>query len=166
MSAFPPTTILRHTRENLKKCSLRGLEGRPDLAFFTYPLKRPLPPLEGYVLLSLEGSLLTTEDRKRGLLFLDGTWRYAAAMERNTPGLETLPRRRLPAGCTTAYPRIQTGCADPTAGLATVEALYIAHVLLERDVEGLLDHYHWRLPFLEKNRHALQRMACGPDRPV
>lgn len=37
MQSFPPTIVLRHRKENLKKCSLRGLESRQDFLFFTYP---------------------------------------------------------------------------------------------------------------------------------
>jgi pre-rRNA-processing protein TSR3 len=40
---------------------------------------------------------------------------------------------------------------DPDNGLASVEALYLAHHILGRPVEGLLDHYHWAAEFLELN---------------
>jgi pre-rRNA-processing protein TSR3 len=52
MSRFLPTIILRHKKENLKKCSLRGLEPREDLRFFTYPHKMDFS-LDGYVMLHL-----------------------------------------------------------------------------------------------------------------
>jgi pre-rRNA-processing protein TSR3 len=44
------TIILRHARENLKKCSLKGLEKRSDFRFFTYP-KDLLPEMPDYILL-------------------------------------------------------------------------------------------------------------------
>jgi pre-rRNA-processing protein TSR3 len=40
---------------------------------------------------------------------------------------------------------------DPAAGLATVEALYIAYHILGRPTEGLLDEYRWAEEFLRAN---------------
>lgn len=155
MFAFPPTLIFRHRKENLKKCSLRGLEDREDLQFWTYPLKE-LPPVEGYLLLALNAPPLTREDKSRGLLLLDGTWRYAAKMqERLALPLEL---RSLPAGCVTAYPRRQEDCQDPLRGLASVEALFVAYSVLGRETAGLLDGYYWKELFLEKNARYFQQV--------
>ena len=150
MQLFPATFILRHRRENLKKCSLRGLETRPDLRFFTYP-RQELPPLPGYILLALDAPLLSLEDAHRGLLLIDGTWRYAETMTRAVQQKQTeLQLRSLPSYLKTAYPRRQEDCADPERGLASVEALYAAYVLLGRDPAGLLEGYHWKDKFLEQ----------------
>jgi pre-rRNA-processing protein TSR3 len=35
--------------------------------------------------------------------------------------------------------------------LASIEAIYIAYWILGRDVTGLLDNYHWKDLFLQKN---------------
>jgi pre-rRNA-processing protein TSR3 len=152
MFYFPPTIIFRHHKENLKKCSLRGLETRSDLNFFTYPLsnEEPLPDLTGYVLLSFEGPLLSSDDRDRGIFLIDGTWRYAAVMEKNLPPEKkaVMTKRSLPATWMTAYPRVQTGCTEAKRGLASVEALYVAYQILGRDTTGLLDFYPWRNAFL------------------
>ena len=150
MKKFIPTIILRHQRENLKKCSLRGLESRKDLLFFTYP-KDALPDLSNYVMLSFDGPQLTPDDRDKGIVLLDGTWRYAEKMLKNTPGLSSLPRRSLPTEIQTAYPRKQDDCTEPARGLASVEALYAAYLLMGRDTTGLLDYYHWKEFFLTKN---------------
>ncbi len=147
MNRFLPTIILRHRRENLKKCSLRGLETRSDMQFFTYPID-PLPPLAGYVLLTLDAPILTKKDQNLGLFLIDGTWKYAEVMERQVP---PLPRRSLPPELQTSYPRKQTGCISPDRGLASVEALYAAYALMGRDPDGLLDHYYWKDAFLQKN---------------
>lgn len=138
------TIIWRHRRENLKKCSLRGLERREELSFYTYP-NEPLPSLDGFLLLTIDAPPLTRADSHFGLLLLDGTWRYAERMERQLPPCE---RRSLPPISQTAYPRRQEECPDPSRGLASVEALYLAYSILGWDVEGLLDHYHWREEFL------------------
>ncbi len=152
MFNFPPTIIFRHRRENLKKCSLRGLEGRDDLRFFTYPSDM-LPPVPNYILLTMDGPALSKKDCASGLLLLDGTWRYAEKMQRQLT--HPLIERSIPQGFQTAYPRRQDDCKDPTKGLASVEALYIAYLVMGRDPSGLLDHYHWKEKFLEVNQGLL-----------
>lgn len=142
------TIILRHRRENLKKCSLRGLENHPDLDFYTYP-NDELPDYSGYVLLKVGAPVLSIDDRDKGLLLIDGTWRLAGRMEKQLK-LPTISRS-LPAGFETAYPRRQTDCPDERAGLASVEALFIAHRILKWSTEDLLNFYHWKDLFLEKN---------------
>lgn len=142
------TVILRHKRENLKKCSLAGLEGRSDFAFYTYPLD-PLPDLSGYLLLKVGALPLTKSDANRGLLLIDGTWRLAQVMEKNLG--RQLEERSLPGNFKTAYPRRQTECPNPEEGLASIEALYLAFLLLGRDGEGLLDRYYWKERFLKIN---------------
>lgn len=148
---FPPTVVIRHRLENLKKCSLRGLEGRPDFIFLTYPYQT-LPDLPNYIVLTLEAPPLTEEDAEHGLLILDATWRYAAKMFRP---FEDNPRflfRSLPPHYRTAYPRRQNDCPDPLRGLASIEAIYLSYLLLKRETIGLLDNYYWRDKFLETNQ--------------
>ena len=144
MQQFSPTIIWRHRKENLKKCSLRGLESRDDCLFFTYP-KDTLPDLTNYVLLAVDGEVLSEADGKHGLFLIDGTWAYAELMMRQLPKMPL--KRSLPAHFKTAYPRKQ----DEEHGLASVEALYLAYLLTGRNTEGLLDNYHWKASFLEKN---------------
>jgi pre-rRNA-processing protein TSR3 len=150
MNKYPPTVIVRHCRENLKKCSLRGLEPRSDCLFLSYP-DTILPDMSCYLMLTLDAPPLSPADSDKGLILIDATWRYAATMERVlSPQLPVL-RRSLPPCSRTAYPRHQTSCSDPDRGLATVEALYIAYHLMGRDTSGLLDHYYWAEAFLQKN---------------
>lgn len=156
MFTFPPTIILRHRRENLKKCSLRGLEARDDCLFFTYP-KDMLPDLSSYCLLTMDAPVLSEVDKDLGIFLIDGTWRYAELMERQLPKPHQFERRSLPAGFQTAYPRRQEDCPDPTRGLASVEALYLAYALLGRNTEGLLDNFYWREEFLQINRALIPR---------
>ncbi|QVL58159.1 MAG: hypothetical protein KFB93_03515 [Simkaniaceae bacterium] len=154
MNAFLPTTILRHRKENLKKCSLHGLESREDLHFLTYPID-PIPFLENAIILDLEAPPLTKEDHGHQLFLIDGTWKYAAVMARQLPHNKEWIRRSLPPEIRTAYPRKQTDCSDPERGLASVEALYIAHYILGYETKGLLDHYYWKSQFLEINSESL-----------
>lgn len=150
MFAFLPTIILRHRKENLKKCSLRGLESREDLSFYTYPNHFP-PDLEQYVTLHFDGELLSEKDQKKGLFLLDSTWKYEETMHTYAKKHASLVYRSLPSHFKTAYPRAQTHCHEPTRGLATVEALYIAYKILKRPTEGILDNYHWKEQFLLLN---------------
>jgi pre-rRNA-processing protein TSR3 len=158
MFLFPKTIILRHRKENLKKCSLCGLEQRPDFRFFTYP-KEALPDLSGYVLLTIDAPLLTAADRDAGIFLIDGTWNYAALMERQLTKPHRFERRSLPTHYRTAYPRRQQDCADPSRGLASVEALYVAYMILGRNQEGLLNRYHWRNEFFKLNDFGHQPIA-------
>jgi pre-rRNA-processing protein TSR3 len=151
MQSFPPTLVLRHRRENLKKCSLRGLETRSDFRFFTYP-NAELPDLSNVILLTLDAPPITSADANYGLFILDSTWRYAEKMRQNTPGLEKAIKRSIPGHYKTAYPRRQDDCSDPEKGLASIEAIYIAYTILGRDTSGLLDHYYWKEAFLKKSQ--------------
>jgi pre-rRNA-processing protein TSR3 len=150
MQIFPPTIVLRHQRENLKKCSLRGLESRADFKFYTYP-KSLLPEINNYILLSLEAPPLSLEDKELGLFVLDSTWRYAEKMMHWVEPKGTFIKRSIPSNFRTAYPRRQDDCIDPERGLASIEAIYIAYHLMGRETTGLLDLYHWKDEFLDMN---------------
>ena len=144
--ATPVTIIVRHPKENPRKCSVLPLKGRPDLLFVHYPVKAALT-LEGYVRLAAEGPALTAADRESGILLLDGSWRWASAM---TQAFAHVPPRSL-HGYRTAYPRVSKLGTDPDNGLASIEALYLVYHILGRPTEGLLDHYHWANEFLRLN---------------
>lgn len=152
MQPFLPTFVFRHKKENLQKCSLRGLEKREDFRFFSYPLHEPPPDFSHYLVLAVEAPPLSKDDAEHGLVILDATWRYAAKMEQTLgPLLSSLPRRSLPSHFRTAYPRRQQDCPNPETGLASLEAIYLAYSILGRNTDGLLDGYYWKNAFLEKN---------------
>lgn len=143
---YPPTVIVRHTHENPRKCSVLPLRGRIDVVFLTHPVKER-PPLDGYVRLAAEGPPLSANDAKKGILLLDGSWRWASSMTRDF--LDVAPRSLH--GWRTAYPRVSKLGTDPDNGLASIEALVVAYHLLDRPIAGLLDHYHWADEFLLVN---------------
>jgi pre-rRNA-processing protein TSR3 len=122
------------------------LRGRTDVLFLTYPVTR-LPPLHGYVRLAAEGQELSPDDADCGLLLLDASWRWAAAM--NQAFLDVPPRSLQ--GYRTAYPRRSKRGTDPENGLASIEALFLAYHLLGRPTAGLLQHYRWAEDFLRLN---------------
>lgn len=146
----PPTIIVVHPRERRSKCSVEPLRGRPEFVFWAFP-QRGSEPLTDYVRLGLGGPLLTRADRDRGLLVLDGTWKYAGRMEQD---YTELPVRSL-GPWVTAYPRKSKLYDDPAEGLATIEAVFAAYVQMGRDPEGLLDSYRWRKEFLIRNAERL-----------
>jgi pre-rRNA-processing protein TSR3 len=144
--SFPVTVIVRHPKENPRKCSVLPLRGRPDLLFLKHPIPEP-PSLEGYIRLSAEGPPLSAADADSGVLLLDGSWRWVDVMQRE---FQAVPARSL-HGYRTAYPRASKLGTDPSNGLASVEALFLAYHILGRPTDGLLDHYHWAEEFLRLN---------------
>jgi pre-rRNA-processing protein TSR3 len=156
---YPPTVIVRHTHENPRKCSVLPLRGRADVVLLTYPVK-DRPPLDGYIRLAAEGPPLSPSDAEKGILLLDGSWRWAAAM---TQAFLDVPARSL-SGWRTAYPRVSKLGTDPDNGLASIEALFVAYHLLSRPTAGLLDHYHWADEFLQKNDWTRSPTQAPPEK--
>lgn len=146
MSTLPPTIIVRHPKENPKKCSVLPLKGRDGVQFLTYPVKDCLA-LDEYIRLAAEGPPLSREDSAHGILLLDASWRWATRMHAD---FAEVPPRSL-SGWKSAYPRSSKLGTDPANGLASIEALFIAYHILGRETEGLLSAYRWADAFLELN---------------
>lgn len=142
----PDTVIIRSVKENPKKCSVIPLKGKPGMILLNYPLKKTLS-LPNYIRLSADGPPLSLADNDKGILLLDGSWRTAGNMERD---FASIPPRSL-RQYKTAYPRTSKLGTDPENGLASIEALYVAYFILNRNPIGLLDHYYWKKEFLELN---------------
>jgi pre-rRNA-processing protein TSR3 len=147
--------ILRDPRESMAKCSLTPLRGLPGVRFVEYHGARRLSA-DGRVLLHPEGAELAPADRGHDLLLIDCAWRRVPELLRTVDGPYHL--RRLPE-LVTAYPRRSKVFADPSTGLASVEALYAASVLLGAPRPELLAHYRWRDEFLAANA---DRLALVP----
>jgi len=145
-----PVTIIRHPKERRSKCSLTPLERRPDLTFLKW---RPGWSFDasGYTLLRLDAPVLSAADAGRPLLLLDSTWRLLPQLEAGLHG--QAKARSLPA-VETAYPRVSKIAEDPLGGLASVEALYLAKLLLGERDDSLLADYHWGESFFRKLRCA------------
>ena len=141
-----PTTIIRHPKERLSKCSLEPLRGHPALTFHKATDSFHFDAT-GFTLLALGAPELTAEDAGCPLLLLDATWRLLPQLESKLTG-EPL-RRSLPP-TPTAYPRVSKLDEDPHGGLASVEALYLAWKILGLDAPELLANYHWRESFLRQ----------------
>ena len=137
--------VIRHPKERKSKCSLQPLVGRPDIRFLT-AREGFVFDATGHILLALDAPVLSTEDAALPLLLLDSTWRLLPSLLRCLSGQPL--RRALPPGLKTAYPRTSKLSPDPARGLASVEAFYAARRLQGRTLDGLLDHYRWKAPFL------------------
>lgn len=152
------TIIIRHKKENLKKCSLSGLEKREDIIFFNYPISSKLNDFfsidfSNYILLEMKGLELSEKDQNKGLLLIDSTWKYLDKILKILPS--NIEKRSLPKNFKTAYPRKQTLCPDPTRGLASIEALYLAYLITKRNPNNLLDNYYFNQNFLKINSSLL-----------
>lgn len=145
-----PVTVIRHPRERLSKCSLTPLEGRQG---FSFHRARPGWRFDatGFTLLALDAPVLSSADAGRPLLLPDSTWRLLPQVMDCVVGKPV--RRSLPF-VETAYPRVSKIASDPLGGLASVEALYLAMLLLGGRDDDLLQGYYWREAFLANLRKA------------
>jgi pre-rRNA-processing protein TSR3 len=143
--------IVRDPRESAAKCSLTPLRGAEGVRFVSFAKGRRVDVGER-ILLDPEGEPLTRADAGLGLLLIDCSWRRVASVSATVDG--ELVRRRLPA-LATAYPRRSKTFVDPSEGLASIEALYAATVILGEPRLELLDGYRWRDEFLARNAEAL-----------
>jgi pre-rRNA-processing protein TSR3 len=139
--------IVVHPKERRSKCTILPLRGRPGLRFARSTSLAATGPIDQYVRLDVKGPPLSAADANRGLLLLDGTWRWVEDLATPFGHLET----RSIAGVLTAYPRGAAIGELPEGGLATIEALYAAYQIVGRSTEGLLDTYHWAGQFLQLN---------------
>lgn len=151
----PLFLVIRHRKENLKKCSLRHCQDRTDIEIFSYPVQKDIPQLERYTLLDVDGEELTADDRAP-FLILDATWRYAAVMRRQIQGLASCRKRRIPSAWRTAYPRRQMDCPDPERGLASIEAMFAVCCVCHYPTDTLLEGYFWKDQFLQLNHRLLE----------
>ena len=151
--------VLRDPRESAAKCSLTPLRGRPDVAFVEWCGGATVFDAAGMTFLAVGGMPLSRADAGRAILLLDCSWKKVERMRRCLRG-EPVPRS-IPAGFVTAYPRKSKTFPDPSVGLASVEALYVASVILGEEDPTLLDGYRWAEEFLARNREALARLRGG-----
>ncbi len=139
--------ILRDPREPRAKCSLTALAGMAGVRVVAYRPGRRLAAGER-VLLHPDGEELASDDRGRDLLLIDCAWRRVPQLLATVDG--RLQPRRLPS-LVSAYPRRSKVFPDPAGGLASLEALYAATVVLGQPRPDLLERYRWKAQFLAAN---------------
>ena len=139
--------IVRDPREPAKKCSLTPLRGLPGVRFVSLRGGKRVDAGRR-IWLHPDGEEITSADRGFDLLLVDCAWRKLATISKAIDG--ELFLRRLPK-LVTAYPRRSKVAIDPEDGLASIEALYAAIVLLEGPRPELLANYRWAGQFLAAN---------------
>jgi len=141
-----PTTVIRHAKERIAKCSLRLLHDRPEMTFLK---SRPGFRFDatGFTLLAIDATPLSPADSGRPLLLLDSTWRWLPQLQACITGAPIA--RSIPPATRSAYPRTSKLWQDPADGLASVEALYVARRILGDDDPSLLEGYHFKDAFLD-----------------
>lgn len=128
-------------------------------------------PVSPGVLLLLDAPYLSNEDARflegdGSLIIVDATWaRVPRVLDRMTvtDGLR-LVTRSLPPGIATAYPRTSKLYKDPPAGLASIEALFAASVILGAPRPDWLSEYRWAGEFLRRNDWARRDGPGDGDR--
>lgn len=155
--------ILMDKRENPRKCTIAPLKDRKDFSVRYFAKNNPIPAFQADCLLHVDGEDLSSLPRNqlRSLALIDCTWRKVhGALQRTANPLPRLVR--IPDGFATAYPRRNKEGNDPEAGLATIEALFIAAAFLGFWDETLLEKYYFKDEFLKKNEPLWRRFHLGP----
>ena len=135
-----PVSVIRHQKERRSKCSLTALEEREDITFYKANQGWSFD-VTGFTVLALNAPELSVADAGRPLLLLDSTWRLLPQLQTHLYGCAV--SRTLPA-VDTAYPRVSKLTKDPFGGLASIEALYLAKLVLGERDDSLLGSYYWR----------------------
>ena len=138
-----PISVIRHQKERRSKCSLTALEEREDITFYKANQGWSFD-VTGFTVLALDAPELSVADAGRPLLLLDSTWRLLPQLQAHLYGCAV--SRTLPA-VDTAYPRVSKLTKDPFGGLASIEALYLAKLVLGERDDSLLESYYWREEF-------------------
>jgi pre-rRNA-processing protein TSR3 len=145
--------------ERPNKCSILPLDGRADFRLTRVVANEALPAFSGDCLLHPDGvpfDRMTEEARRavKTLSFIDCNWlRLPGLVTRIAKPLPTLVA--IPPGFVTAYPRRNKQNLDPEAGLATIEAVFIAAAYCGVWDETLLAKFHWAKEFLAANAERL-----------
>ena len=143
-----PISVIRHQKERRSKCSLTALEEREDITFYKANQGWSFD-VTGFTVLALDAPELSVADAGRPLLLLDSTWRLLPQLQTHLYGCAV--SRTLPA-VDTAYPRVSKLTKDPFGGLASIEALYLAKLVLGERDDSLLESYYWREEFWDNLR--------------
>jgi ribosome biogenesis protein Tsr3 len=150
--------VIRDGRESVKKCSVVALRGLPGVEIRSWAREQPVD-VSGAILLHPDGPPLSPADRGRPVLVLDSSWRHLPVLLRDLRGDFAL--RSIPGGIETAYPRRSKHGADPAPGLASVEALFVASVILGNRRDDFLERYRFADGFLSLNARALGRLGAA-----
>ena len=146
--------VIIDSSETPNKCTIAPLAHRPDFRLFRVKGSGALGPLNSPILLHHEGQCLTTIHKSfseiSGIATVDCVWkRLEGLLKRIAEPRPTFAR--IPDGFETAYPRRSENNSDPTGGLATIEAIFVAAALLGKWDVSLLSEYYFGRKFIELN---------------
>ena len=148
--------------ETANKCTIAPLALRRDFRLFRVHGEGPLGPLSAPILLHHEGHCISELKSKikspPALASIDCVWRR---LPRLISRIEWVDQKqpvlaKIPEGFKTAYPRVAAKNTDPSGGLATIEAIFIAAAILGNADLTLLSKYYFGRSFIEMN---LQRFS-------
>jgi pre-rRNA-processing protein TSR3 len=149
--------IIVDSGETPNKCTIAPLSYRSDFHLFDVWGEGPLGPLSAPILLHHEGACLTeirnTSKMAPALASVDCVWRRLPKLINRIEWInDSKPILvKIPPGFKTVYPRTGRPNADPSEGLATIEAIFIATSLLGNWDPTLLAHYYFGREFVELN---------------
>lgn len=142
--------------ETPNKCTIAPLAYRSDFRLFHVKGNTQLGPLSAPLLLHPDGQCLTKlhspqeDSLMKGIAAIDCVWRRLdLLLKRIQHPVPTFAR--IPDGFETAYPRKSKKNTDPTQGLATIEAIFIASALLGKWDPTLFSEYYFGRKFVEIN---------------
>lgn len=148
--------IVVDSGETANKCTIAPLSYRKDFSLIPVFGEGPLGPLTAPLLLHHEGECLTKLKpflvEVSALACIDSVWRrLPKILPRLAWEKEKAVLVKIPDGFQTAYPRVGLPHQDPSGGLATIEALFIAASLLGNWDVSLLSHYFFSQKFVALN---------------
>ena len=161
--------ILMDRFENPRKCTILPQKERPDFHIRYFRGQAPIAAFQSQYLLHVEGDDLATiknhlaKEAASSIALIDCNWRKVqGALARVMPPMPKLVK--IPDGFQTAYPRRNKEGKDPEAGLATIEALFIAAAFFGHWDESLLDKYHFKNDFLRINEAQWSKYGLKANR--
>lgn len=141
--------VLLDEGETPNKCTIAPLTHRSDFQIIRTKNLKGKIHLRAEILLHMDGcNILDLPKSVSGIAAIDCVWRR---LEPLTQRIVSPKWVRLPDGIQTAYPRRDDRGEDPTAGLATIEALFAARAILGIWDVSLLENYHFGRKFVEIN---------------
>lgn len=154
--------VIIDSGEKANKCTIVPLSHRLDFRVMKVQGAQPLGPLRSSILLHHEGECLTTLRKSihsaHGIAAIDCVWRRLDVLLSRV--IDPSPIfARIPDGFVTAYPRRSAKDTDPSKGLATIEAIFIAAAMLNNVDTSLLSKYYFGDKFLELNRSRFQELG-------
>ncbi|MCO5143208.1 MAG: hypothetical protein M9962_08980 [Oligoflexia bacterium] len=154
--------ILIDKKENPHKCTIHPLKSREDFSIRYFSKNQKIQAFQADCLLHIDGQCLSNVSNNfQSLGLIDCTWRkVSGVLQRLEKPLPFLVK--IPEGFQTAYPRKNQEGKDPSGGLATIEALFIAAAFCKKWDESLLDKYYFKQQFLDINIPQWKLFHLGP----